>query len=52
MLGLDEDEPLPDAALPEAHLDLGRNVHKGHPGRDVEPQFLPVGFHGATPSEH
>jgi hypothetical protein len=46
---IDKDEPLPDAALPEAHLDPRRNVHKGHPGRDIEPQFLPVGFHGTTP---
>ena len=44
--GVDEDEPLADAALAEAGLDLGGDVDEAAPGGDVEPELLAEAFHG------
>ena len=43
--GIDQAEPLADAAFREALLDLRGDVQKGAAFGDFEPEFLAVGFH-------
>lgn len=42
---IDKAQPLGDPALRQTLLDLGRDILKTHPLRDVEPEFLAVCEH-------
>ena len=50
ILSLDQDQPLRDAAFPQAFFDLAGDVDKGPPGRDLKPQFFSITFHGLRSS--
>jgi hypothetical protein len=43
--GIDEDKAFLDVALPQAFINLGRNIDESPPCRDVEPQFFSKTLH-------
>ena len=45
MHGVNKTEALLHAALADAALHFGRDVHKAHTLRDVKPELLPVTLH-------
>ena len=47
-MALHRTRPFLHAALAHDLLDLRRDVHEGHPRRDVERQVFGVGFHLAA----
>jgi hypothetical protein len=45
MHGVDENQPLFDAAFAQGFLHLRGDVHKPASGGDVEPEFFAIGFY-------
>jgi hypothetical protein len=45
MLGIDQTEPLFNAAFPKAFFHLRGNVYKRPPGGHFKPEFLMIVFH-------